>query len=181
MSQILQRGIDTLINNGLVELLVFSLIFALVYGILQSIKIFGEEEETKKYNLLIAICFGALAIIPHYIAPGSNYDVVPFLTKALPQTMLVAVGILGLLILLGMLGLHDYISKDGSKWSWVVGLVLLAVVVYIFVGSSGFVWGLPYWLTPDLIAVIVAVAVFVLIIGFVMGGDDKPNNPAKPT
>lgn len=170
MADIMGRGIQVLLQNGLVELLIFALIFALVYGILQQIKIFGDkEDETKKYNLMIAICFGALAIIPHYIARNSSYDIVPMVTKALPQTMLVLVAILSLLILLGMFGLQDYISKGaGQKWSWIAGLVLLAIVVYIFVGSTGFIWGLPYWLTPDLIAVVLAISVFGLIISFVM-------------
>lgn len=176
MAYVLQRGIETLINNGLVELLIFSLIFAMVYGILQSIKLFGDDDnETKKYNLIIAVSFGALVIVPHFIAPGSNFDVVPMIQKALPQTMLIALAALGLMILLGLFGLNSFLSEDGTgkKYSWIVAVVLLLIIVYIFVGATGTVWGLPYWLTSDLIAAILAILVFMLIISFVMGGNTE--------
>jgi hypothetical protein len=176
MTQVLQRGIETLIHNGLVEILIFALVFAMVYGILQSIQLFGDnEKETKKYNLIIAVAFGALVIIPHYIAPGSNYDIVPMVQRALPHTMLVALAALGLMILLGLFGLDKFISSegDGNKYSWVVAVVLLVIIVYIFVGATGTVWGLPRWLTPDLIAGILALLVFGLIVSFVLGGSSE--------
>ncbi|MFT4326587.1 MAG: hypothetical protein ACMXYK_03750 [Candidatus Woesearchaeota archaeon] len=168
MTGVLQSGIQTLLNNGLVELLIFSLIFALVFGILNMISIFGDDEDAKRYNLVIALVFGALAIIPHFVAPGSSYDIVPLVQRAIPQTMLLALGILTLLIVLGLFGMQNFV-QEGSSWNWIVALAILGAIVYIFVGATGRVWGLPYFLTPDLVAALLAVLVFAGVVMFVMG------------
>lgn len=175
---ILEDGIGVLIKNGLVELLIFALIFALVYGILESVRLFGDDEGANKYNLLIAIAFGLLVIVPSFVAPGSSYDIVPLVEKAIPQTMLVAVAALGLIILLGLFGMQSF--HEDKSWNWAVALVILALIVYIFVGATGRVWGLPNWFTPDLVAAALAVLVFGGVIMFVMGGKDDESPPAGP-
>ncbi|MGM5483652.1 MAG: hypothetical protein ACQER9_01900 [Nanobdellota archaeon] len=178
MNGIITEGIHTLINNGLIEILVFALIFALVFGILENINLFGNDDEdkneAKKYNLVIAICFGALSILPHYIARGSRYDIIPIIQKALPQTMILLLAVLGVMILLGLVGFNSDLS-DGFGKSWVkpvIALVLLGFVIWIFVGATG-VYRLPYWFGKDLIAVALAIGVFALIVYFVMGGKNE--------
>ena len=171
MANVIQRGIETLIQNGLVELLIFALVFALVYGILNMIKIFGDEDEAKRYNVLIAVSFGILAIVPSFIAPGSAFDIVPIVTQALPQTMLIALAALSIIIVLGLFGMETF--HQGKSWSWIIGLIVLGLIIWIFTGATGAIWGLPYWLTPDLIAALLAVLVFAGIIFFVMGGEEK--------
>lgn len=165
MAGVVEQGIQTLMNNGLVELLVFALIFAIVYGVLQNVKLFGDNDnETKKYNALIALAFGALTILPHFVARGSSYDIIPIIQKALPQTMLVVLAVLGVLILIGMFGADsDWLTnyKPG------IAVVMLLIVVWIFVGASNTFWRLPYWLGRDFIAIILAIAVFGIIVWWV--------------
>ncbi|MFW6008736.1 MAG: hypothetical protein ACOCP8_05650 [archaeon] len=177
MNGIISEGIHTLINNGLIEILVFALIFALVFGILENINLFKNDDnddgESKKYNLVIAIAFGGLSILPHYIARGSSYDIIPIIQKALPQTMILLLAVLGVMILLGLVGFNKDLSEDGFGKSWVkpiIALILLGFVVWIFVGSTG-VYRLPYWFGKDLIAVGLAIGVFALVVYFVMGKD----------
>jgi hypothetical protein len=185
---IIQQGIQTLLYSGeLVAILVFTLIFAIVFGILQQIQIFGKEtNETKKYNLLIAIVFGALTIIPHYIAKGSQYDVIPIIQKALPQTMLIIIAVLSVLILLGLLGMNGILNEQKNSWfKPIVALIAVGIIIYIFAGASGFWWRLPYWFTPDLIAAALALLVFGVIVWFVMGpeessGGNSSNTPKSP-
>lgn len=174
---IIQDGLRTLVQNGLIELLVFVLVFAIVFGVLQNIELFGDSSnETKKYNVLIALVFGALSVIPSIVAPGSRYDIIPIVKNALPQTMLVLVAILSIIILLGLFGMNKIL--DDHNWvKPIVALITVGIIIYIFMGASGTIWRLPYWSTPDWIAVIIALLVFGLIVYFVMGpsDDDKTN------
>lgn len=169
---IIQDGLRTLVQNGLVELLVFILVFAIVFGVLNNINLFGGEDyEKRKYNVLIALVFGALTIVPSIVAPGSRYDVIPIIKNALPQTMLVLVAIVCIIILLGLFGLNKIL--DDVSWAKpIVAVVAIGIIIYIFMGASGTLWRLPYWLTPDWIAVIIALLVFGIIVYFVMGSDD---------
>ena len=169
MSGIIQQGIETLIRNELLTFLVFALIMATVFGILQNINLFGED--SKRYNIVIAIVFGLLAVLPHYIMPGSPFDIIPILQRALPQTMLLLIAVLGVLILLGLIGIGDLNTGTNNWLKWVTGAVLFILVAWIFVGSMGALWRLPYWLSPDLIAGIVALAIFGLIVAFIMKDD----------
>jgi hypothetical protein len=178
MAGIIERGIQTLIENELITFLVFALVMAVVFGVLQNIKIFGDAAETKKYNLVIAIVFGLLSVLPHYLWPGSQYDIIETLTKALPQTVLILIAVLGVLILLGLLGLDDILHDAKLGWLKIVAaLVLLVAVIWIFLGATGTIWRLPYWLSPDMIAAIVALIVFGLVVSFIMK-DDSPKDDA---
>jgi hypothetical protein len=174
MAGIIERGIQTLIANELVTFLVFALVMAVVFGVLQNIKIFGSdrENETKKYNLVISIVFGLLSVLPHYLWPGSQYDIIETLTKALPQTVLILIAVLGVLILLGLLGLDKILEDSNLGWLKIAAaLILLVAVIWIFVGATGTVWRLPHWLSPDMIAAIVALVVFGLVVSFIMKDD----------
>jgi len=170
---IVGNGFRILLENGLVEILVFALIFAIVYGILMNVNLFGDENaQAKKFNAVIALVLGALSILPHYVMPNSRFDVVRVVSEALPQTMLVLVVILGILILLGMFGW----KIDNFQQSWlkpVVALVLLGIVLWIFIGATG--GRLPNWLmnSQEILAIVVALGVFGGIIYFVIGKDDE--------
>lgn len=175
MAGIVQEGVNTLVRNGLVELLVFALIFAIVFGVLQHVNIFGTD--SKKYNAVIAIAFGALTVLPHYITPGSSYDIIPVIEKALPQTMLVVLAILGALILLGMFGWGSSDMSDFKPW---IAIVLVLVIIWIFVGATGTIWRLPYWLGRDFVAIILAIAVFGVVVWWVMKSDGDSSPPSTP-
>lgn len=172
MAGVINDGIRVLLENGLVEFLIFALIFAVAYGILQHVQLFGtdEENETKKYNAVIAAVLGALSIVPHFVAPNSVYDIVPIVEKALPQSMLLLVVVLSVLILLGMFGFSSSIIKD---YAWIVGLVLLGVVAWIFIAAAPFGWRIPNWLDKDIIAVVVALAVFGGVVAWIMKGSEE--------
>lgn len=176
MTGILNHGIESLIRFGLIEILVFMLVFAIAFGVLQNVKIFGSEreDETKKYNAVIALVLGALSVLPHIIAPGSRYDIVDIVQRALPQTMLVLIALLGMLILLGMFGWNATDMTEGKSWlKPLVGIVLIIIVVWIFIASAPYGWRIPYWLNRDIIAIIVALAVFGIIVGWIMSGGES--------
>ena len=179
MAGIIEEGISTLVRNGLVEVLIFALIFAVVYGILQQVKIFGSENEneTKKYNVIIALVLGALSILPHHISPGSRYDIVPIIEKALPQTMLVLVALLGVLIVIGLFGMGPGLLDEQNSWVKTgFAIVLVLIVIWIFVAASPLGWRVPYWLDRDVLAVVVALAVFGAIVAWVMSGSGDGDN-----
>lgn len=175
MVGIINQGIDVLMRNGLVEVLIFALIFAVVFGILQNVKLFGEDDENekKKYHVVIALVIGLLSILPHHVMPGSKYDIVPVIEKALPQTMLLLIALLGVLIILGMFGWGPGIldSEDHGWIKPVVMIVLVLLVGWIFIAATPFGWRIPNWLDQDVLAVVVALAVFGGLVGWIMSGD----------
>ncbi len=173
-SNIIEEGFEILINNGLIEFLVFALIFAVTFGVLQNVKLFSnlDEKELRKYNAIISLALGALSLVPHYISRYSKYDIVAIVEQAVPQTMLFLIVILGALILLGMFGWNSGSFSNG--WvKVVIGFGLLGVVGWIFLGATDLLYRLPNWLSHDLIAIIVAIAVFGGVVSWIMGSDDE--------
>ena len=178
MTYILEDGFRVLVDNGLVEFLIFLLIFAVIFGVLMQVKLFGDNEsQTKKYNALIALSMALIFVLPHHFAPGTSIDLVDIISDAIPQTMLVLVAILGTLILLGMFGWTPG-NLSGSSWfKPVVGIILFGIVIWIFVGSANMT--LPYWMTYDLVSVIVALIVFGGLVAWIMSGGDSDDDSSK--
>jgi hypothetical protein len=179
----LQSGIMTLIKNGALELIVFGLVFVVTFGIFRKIKLFvvGKDEDGKKLkqmksvHTIMSLVLAALVIIPRYIAPGSSYDIIPVLERSLPQMSFLLVAILCALIILGFFGMSiGRNSTKGNPIKLIVFLVSIGFIVWIF-GSNMNWWVNPiaHILTPDIVAVIIAVLVFAMIVSFVMGDAEE--------
>jgi hypothetical protein len=179
MSQIMQQGIRELLNNGAIELIIFTLIFVLIYGILRKMKFLapkgGSVDKVKPVHTIIALVMGAMSILPHHYSAWSNYDIVPIVVKSLPQISFVLVGVLCALILLGFFGL----KMGGRSGNPLRTFIFFASVVFIiFIFGSNMNWWRNPWsniFTPDVVAVVIAVLVFALIISFIMG-ETKPKH-----
>ncbi|MFT4326588.1 MAG: hypothetical protein ACMXYK_03755 [Candidatus Woesearchaeota archaeon] len=178
---VLQQGVMYLVQNGLVPLLIFGLVFVITYGMLRKAKLFvkGDKlDDVKNVHTIIALAFSVLVVLPYFTARGSQYDVVSVVEMSLPQVSFLMVAILGALILLGFFGM-SLGGGDPKKSGTIRMFVFLATVgfiVYVFGANMGARWDLPRFLTPDLVAVIIAILVFSMVVLFVMG---KTPNSAK--
>lgn len=185
MAGILQEGIRQLINQGLVEMLVFALIFVLIYAVQRNVGLFvkhdadGKKDEeslkaTKKIHAVIAAVIAVFVILPHHYAPFSSYDIIPIIEKSLPQVSLIMLAILSALVVMGMVGIKIMKTDgDGLPIMQVLFVIIVIVVGYIFLANSGR-FNMPRWLaSPEIWSVIIAVLVFGLVITFIMGPSRK--------
>ncbi len=141
----------------------FVLVFALIYGILRFTKILGDPDEkrTNAINVVIAFAISFLVI--------ATTNIVQMINEFVPNTALLLVIALMLLLLLGFAGFktQDYLGnqKTGAK-------IIAGVLVVIFVGVLFYTFGwniLSYVnVDPTNIASIFTSEVINLIIGLAL-------------
>ena len=181
-------------NWGLQDLWIpFILLFALIFAILQKIKIFsktvpapGATPPTRtvgdgKLNGILAFTISLILAAGHslhYYPP--NVDPFIIITTFIPQT---GIALVAILLAILMLGFIDYGTNKSFKDSGIVmlfiaiavGAVLISIITSIFPAFA------PDWLrfNPMLQAVIVVIAVMGLVIWYITR-DDTPNpTPSK--
>jgi hypothetical protein len=167
-------------------LLPFILIFAVVFAILGTVKIFGDKG--KNINIIVALSMALLVVVPHvtgsYPAGG---DVVEIMNHSIPNVSAVIIAIVMMMILIGAFGVRFNLA--GKKLGGVVAIVALMIVIYIFGRSAGWYsfgsW--PSWLSflndSDTLMVIVVLLVFGLMVAFIthdpLSDEEKANKKSK--
>ncbi|MEK6882760.1 MAG: hypothetical protein AABY22_24265, partial [Nanoarchaeota archaeon] len=130
----------------------FLLIFAVVFGVLNAIKIFGDKN--KGINAIIAISVGLLSL---------QFGFVPrFFSEIFPRTGVALAVILIFIILVGLF-------VDPKK-SWIMYILLgigtIAAIVTLTKTSNILGWHSSYWVTNNwaLIISLLTAAVFLIIV-----------------
>lgn len=147
-------------------LLPFLLIFAIVFGILTKVNIFGKKEGggSNAINAIIALAIGLMALQFHFV-PIFFQEIFPRLGVALA-------------VLLAFLILTMLFIDPKEKWiNYVflgVGVILLIVILVQTAGSVG--WYSGYWWRANWPMVAGAI-VFLAVIGVIVGSA----NPKKST
>lgn len=156
-------------------ILPFLLVFVIVFAVLQKIKLFGSKEESKKFNVVIALVLGLAVVFPHvlgYYPP--DRDIVNIINQALPNVSVVLVAILMGLLIIGLLGKRFELG-EGSLSGW-IALAAFAIIIFIF-GAAANWWQMPRWLdvlnNPDTVALVIVILAFAIIIWFITK-EDKP-------
>ncbi len=154
-------------NLGLFShILPFLLIFAVVYGIIFRMNLFGEQ---KGVQVIIALVIGLLSI--RYRLLGDVLEIVS------PRLGVGLVVILALLILIGM-----FVPQDAEG---IMGWILMGVglVIFIVILSQTAVFfdtGFGGYLGDEIIAyVVLAVLLIGIIVAVVVSGAEKETDPAK--
>jgi hypothetical protein len=161
-------GMAFLTGLGLPEILLWVLAFAITFGILVELKIFKRAP-----SALISIVIGFFVLMA---APAAAIAVIATMSTSL---VLVAVGLLVLMTLLVAGGVGNFYF---NKMSWLAGLVIIAIVALVFIGSGGLALigiSLPTlaWLgSIPWILVVVGVAVLWMI----YESREQPKVEAKP-
>jgi len=114
-------------------LLPFLIIFAVVYGVLQTTKIFGDEK-ARGINMILAFAIGLLSL---------QFDFVPsFFQEIFPRA---GIGIAILLIALVIMGLFaDWTQRWVLNVFFLGGAVITAVVILSSLRSYTW-WGSSWW------------------------------------
>lgn len=151
----------------------FLLVFAVVYGILSKIQIFGDPKANKGIYAVIGIVVGLLAL---------QWDVMPeFFGTIFPYA---GVGIGILLVVLILLGLFTDWRLDKDHWTrkalYFVGAIIAVIVIITALTDMGKWSGGVWW--EQYGPALVTLAVIGTLVGIVIGGagkkkDEPPSNP----
>ncbi|HKZ33872.1 MAG TPA: hypothetical protein VJ142_01385 [Candidatus Nanoarchaeia archaeon] len=143
----------------------FLLIFAVVFGILTKIKVFGDH---RGLNAVIALVVGLLSL---------QYNLVPiFFSEIFPRVGIAISIILVLLVLVGL-----FLDPESKAMNW--GLFGIGVIIFLSVlvktaGSLG--WYSAYWWYanwPSILLGLVVIGIFFAVISSV--GQREPSTGPK--
>lgn len=173
----------TLQNYGIIDLFIpFLLIFSIVYAILLKIKIFGDPKDKKyeKIYIIIAFSFGIFSIVPHFVPMEGVPDIVNIMKGSFPQVSFLLLVILSVAIVLGILGARLDLMETGAGAG--IMIFLSAVIVAVFLKAANVLNETTPLIGPllfghgnqDIWNLVVALAVFGIIIWFIVKEDKKP-------
>lgn len=155
--------IDSLAQLGFFSyVLPFLLVFAIIYGILTKVKLFGDKNAI---NAVIALAIGLIAL---------QFEAVPmFFSDIFPR---LGIGLAVILVLLILIGLF----MPNQPW---IGYVLFAVSALIFITilfqSIGASSGVFLWLENNWTMLIALAFVILVFVVAVIGKPSKPQPPAS--
>ena len=118
-------------------ILPFVLVYALIFGLLNYVSIFGDDDSSKTVNQVIALAVAAFTI--------TSTDAVNSLLGIIPQAGFFLVVSLMLLMILGLFGIRMYDKEKMFTGSSTVkgGLALLITGLFLIVIDMGVEGGIP--------------------------------------
>ena len=141
-------------------ILPFLLIFAVVFGILSYMKIFGDQ---KSVHVIIAIVIGLLSIrLPFFSA---------FLTQISPR---LGVGLVILLTIIILIGLFTPEESRGTI-SWILLAVGAIIFIVIIVQTANVMsyFGTGYYFSEEIIGWVVMIAILIGVVVAVVAGNSS--------
>ena len=116
--------------GGFNIVLPFLLIFAVTFAILQKIKLFGEEDKSKRVNGIVSFVLALFLI--------AQQELVDIMLQFLPRVSMIVLVFLMLLLVVG-------VFKRDAVWSeWLLGLGVIAAIASVLwaIGASAG-WDVP--------------------------------------
>ena len=169
MARDLYDIVYTLQDIGIYDVLLpILLVFAIMYAILQKIKIFGKDKGAKSVNVVVALVVSLITLLP-------EYGVVDRINVYLPRFAFIMILMVTLLILMGLIGFKvDDMAGKGVVFTL---LFILTLVGLFTVNSESLQNSTLHYLLQDygwwLVGIGVIIAVFAGIIGFGDNIDEK--------
>lgn len=152
----------------------FMLVFAIVFGLLQKTRIFGDENKARGINAIIALAVAGISLL---------FDAVPlFFSNIFPKF---GIGLAVFLVLIIVLGFFFNPNDDNKKgpllwigWFVGIGVVLWALSEWNDMGGFGnFGFGfLSDYLPLIIVVILVVVAIIFIVGGSGGGGSTKKEN-----
>ena|SRR3989338_559932 len=142
--------------------------FAVVYGLLMTVKIFGDVN--KKISAALAL------VAAFFVTAFAGRVLTAFFVSLFGSATVVLAGILVIILLLAMVGF----KPDPDLKKNYVKIVLIIIGVILFIVSTGAASGIGYWglLSPDLIALIIVLIIVVAAV-YMITSEDKAEEPKK--
>lgn len=176
---------------GIVDVMLpFALIFTLIFAILQKTKILGvhyksdgsldEKNPRTNLNVMVAIAMGFAFIVPHVLGYyPANKDPVIIIQNSLASVSVVLIAAVMVLLVVGLVFGKKMTMENTSGTTKILTWVFILITVYIFGSNMGwFPWF--FQITRTTQTAIVAIAIFFIIVRFVMGsGEKKKKKPNK--
>lgn len=173
----LKSFVEIIESWGLTDVMLpFLLIFTILFAILQKTNVLGHGK--KNFNVVIALVFALLVVIPHVLdqyPPGA--DVVEIMNSALPNVSILIVGVIMALILIGLFG-GESVWMGSSLSGW-VAIISFLLVIFIFGasagwwGDQGFIEALDDFFGEDSVALVIILLVFGIIVWYITKDDTK--------
>lgn len=165
-------------------ILPFLLFFALLFAVLQKVHLFGEKDGEKwkpnrKLNGVAAFVIAMMIVVPHIMNPTAN-DPVSIVNKILPASALIVFALVVILLLIGMTSFDKEGTPMKSPLVQLAGLGGVAVLIYIFLATvfpTQLGIGLGPLRDPKVQALVIVVAIFAVIVWFVVR---EPKEEKKP-
>ncbi|MFH0832100.1 MAG: hypothetical protein V1900_00030 [Candidatus Aenigmatarchaeota archaeon] len=155
-------------------LLPWLFVFAVVYGLLSTVKLFGEQNNRISALIAFIAAFFAVSFAGPMMAA--------FFTNLFGGATIILAGILVIVLLLAMAGFKLDALTDINKMSVKIVILLLIIIgIIVFLAATGNISGVV--LNDDLITMIFIIVVILFAIWFVTGGEKKGSATTgqKPT
>ncbi len=142
----------------------FLLVFAILFAILEKLKVFGEDKTN--VNLVISLISGLILM--------SRPEVIMVINNFIPKVSLFVIVIMMFLVVAGMFGAK---TGDWSGYALFVAFIvsIIAIIWALYPGDPSM---LPNWFSPDSRdkAWIVLIVTIVLVISFLKGKQTQEEN-----
>ena len=139
-------------------LLPFLIIFAMIFGILSRVKVFGDN---KGIDAIIAVSVGLMVLQLGFVSE--------FFTELFPR---VGIGITVILVILIFLGLFMDPDSGGTRWV-MFGIGFVVVVIILIESAEATSWWYSGGWWSNNIGTLLILAFFVAIIGIIVGASSK--------
>jgi len=167
----------------------FILAFAIFYGLLSKIRIFGDPKERSARTINLVISLAAAAYITLYVVMP-NVALSTFLANMFGQATVVILSLIAFLAIfyLMMNALQPGATWDVKKLGWLVVIFAIIIGVAIFLSSGGasLFPGIPINLNlnfggidPGIIAIIVIIIIIGLVVYFLGRGEGGNGRPIE--
>lgn len=128
---------SVLCGLGIAEILLWILVFAIVFGVLNMLCIFGKvgadgKHSGKKINALVAL------VVSFFVLMSIPLALISVITSMVNSFVILAIVLVVLSALLSMATCGWFTDKDGwQKYAKYVAIVLVIIAIWVFIQSGG--------------------------------------------
>lgn len=144
--------------------------FAIVYGLLVKLNVFGDA--TKKISVILAM------VVAFFVVGFGGQALSRFFIGIFGGASIILAGILVVVLFLGMVGKKP---EDIAKTGTLIVLVIVGIVLWLLSTGTAVGAGVGWLLSPDLVAFVLVVVVIVLAVWAVVreGGEEGKKKDEK--
>lgn len=156
----------------------FLLFFAIIFAVLQQIKLFTDEKggPDRKINAVISGVMSAMIVVPHVVGGiYKTFDPVDVMYNILPASAFIIITVAIVSILMGLVD-----TEVPAPLMLFIGFGAVAIIVYLFMSNIFPGIGFDPVMDPKLQALIVMLLVFGLIVWFIVRQPKEPEQTDLP-